>query len=286
MKKLALVLAIMLSVAAVGCGTNTGSSSTPGGSDIVIPDPDLAADPVVLKQFETPTGPVATIKTSMGDVKVVLFPDEAPLAVENFITHAKNGYYDGLIFHRVINNFMIQGGDPTGTGAGGESIWGGDFVDEFSDSLRNFRGALSMANGGQDTNSSQFFIVQTTDAQGVDGYAESMYTRYLEHNAYKRIREESKAFTEQTQLDSYLAAEQAKLDAQVSAGITEEYTERMKPIIDKYNEVGGTAYLDSKHTVFGHVIEGMEVVDAIAAVATANEKPVEDVKIITIEIAE
>ncbi|MEG0895608.1 MAG: peptidylprolyl isomerase, partial [Oscillospiraceae bacterium] len=84
----------------------------------------------------------------------------APKTVENFTTHAKNGYYDNVTFHRVINEFMIQGGDPEGTGTGGESIWGGYFEDEFSPKARNFNGALSMANIGQaDTNSSQFFIV-------------------------------------------------------------------------------------------------------------------------------
>lgn len=91
---------------------------------------------------------VATIKTNMGDIKVKLFPEHAPKAVENFTTHAKNGYYDGLIFHRVINDFMIQGGDPNGTGTGGESIWGSAFEDEFTGELHNLRGALSMANAG------------------------------------------------------------------------------------------------------------------------------------------
>ena len=98
--------------------------------------------------------------TSMGDVTIKLFPDYAPKAVENFITHAKDGYYDGLKFHRVIKDFMIQGGDPMGTGVGGESIWGLPFEDEFSPALHNIRGALSMANAGPCTNGSQFFIVQ------------------------------------------------------------------------------------------------------------------------------
>lgn len=102
----------------------------------------------------------ATIKTNKGDMTFNLMPKAAPKAVENFITHAKNGYYDGLIFHRVINNFMIQGGDPTGTGCGGESIWGKPFEDEFNINARNYYGALSMANSGPNTNGSQFFIVQ------------------------------------------------------------------------------------------------------------------------------
>ena len=106
---------------------------------------------------------IAVIKTDMGDIRVKFFPVEAPKAVENFIRLAEKGYYDGIIFHRVINGFMIQGGDPTGTGTGGESIWGKPFEDEFSDKLRHYRGALSMANAGPDSNGSQFFLVQSTD---------------------------------------------------------------------------------------------------------------------------
>lgn len=102
----------------------------------------------------------AMIKTNRGDMTFDLNEKAAPKAVENFTTHAKNGYYDGLIFHRVIRDFMIQGGDPTGTGCGGESIWGNSFEDEFSLDARNYYGALSMANSGPNTNGSQFFIVQ------------------------------------------------------------------------------------------------------------------------------
>ncbi|MBQ9603877.1 MAG: peptidylprolyl isomerase [Firmicutes bacterium] len=106
---------------------------------------------------------VATVHTNMGDIKLRLFPQYAPKAVENFVTHAKEGYYDGITFHRVISEFMIQAGDPTGTGAGGESIWGTPFENEVTPALRNFRGALCMANAGADTNGSQFYIVQCTD---------------------------------------------------------------------------------------------------------------------------
>ena len=105
-------------------------------------------------------GPKATIKTNHGEIVIQLFPEQAPKTVENFVGLAKKGYYDGVIFHRVINDFMIQGGDPTGTGMGGESIWGVPFEDEFSNELFNIRGALSMANAGPATNGSQFFIVQ------------------------------------------------------------------------------------------------------------------------------
>ena len=101
----------------------------------------------------------ATIETNKGAFQVALFPELAPKTVENFVTLSKQGYYDGVIFHRVIPNFMIQGGDPSGTGMGGTSIYGEKFEDEFNLELFNINGALSMANAGPNTNGSQFFVV-------------------------------------------------------------------------------------------------------------------------------
>lgn len=181
---------------------------------------------------------LATIKTTMGDIKVILFPDAAPKAVENFTTHAKNGYYNGIIFHRVIPDFMIQGGDPLGRGTGGESIWGRSFEDEFSPEYHNLRGALSMANAGPNTNGSQFFIVQ---ADSVDG----------------RFIPQMERLPEMFTPDS----------------------------VEDYKAVGGTPWLDFRHTVFGQTVEGMDVVDAIAAVERdSSDKPLEDVLIVSIEI--
>lgn len=180
----------------------------------------------------------ATVKTNHGDITVKLFKEIAPNTVENFTTHARNGYYDGQIFHRVIKDFMVQGGDPTGTGMGGESIWGGSFEDEFSIEAFNLKGALSMANAGPGTNGSQFFFVQMSE------------------------------------LPSQMAGQLE------SAGYPPE-------IIEAYKEMGGTPWLDQRHTVFGHIIEGLDVVDRIAEVETgAQDKPVEDVVINTIEVDE
>lgn len=133
------------------------------------------------------------IKTNMGDMDIILFPEIAPKAVENFVTHAKKGYYDGIIFHRVIEDFMIQGGDPLGTGMGGESIWGKPFEDEIDVNYRHFTGALSMANSGPNTNGSQFFIVtaknnvtkdiidQMREAGAGNGFPEEVV------NAYEKV---------------------------------------------------------------------------------------------------
>ncbi len=181
---------------------------------------------------------VITMSTTLGDIRIRMFPEYAPKAVENFVTHAKNGYYNGIKFHRVIPDFMIQGGDPNGTGMGGESIWGGTFEDEFSPELHNLRGALSMANAGPGTNGSQFFIVQAKDvpAQMLD---------------------------QMKDLPDHFPAECA----------------------EAYAKLGGTPWLDYRHSVFGQVVDGMDVVDAISAVKTGrNDMPVDDVLINSITV--
>ncbi|HBT63086.1 MAG TPA: peptidylprolyl isomerase [Ruminococcaceae bacterium] len=182
---------------------------------------------------------VAIMHTSMGDISIRLFPDKTPKTCENFMTHAKNGYYNGLIFHRVIQDFMIQGGDPLGNGTGGESIWGEPFEDEPNVELRNYCGALSMANAGPNTNGSQFFIVQLA----------SCPKQMLDQIALK-----DKRFPES--------------------------------VVQNYNKVGGTPWLDFRHTVFGQVYDGMDVVNAIANTPTGrNDKPEQDVTIQSIEIS-
>jgi cyclophilin family peptidyl-prolyl cis-trans isomerase len=107
----------------------------------------------------------ATLHTNHGAIELELYPDDAPKTVENFLKLARDGFYDGVIFHRVIPDFMIQGGDPTGTGTGGP---GYQFEDEFNDH-KVVRGALAMANAGPNTNGSQFFIVTTEEASWLDG---------------------------------------------------------------------------------------------------------------------
>lgn len=103
--------------------------------------------------------PIVVLQTNAGNIELRLFSKAAPLAVKNFMTHAQNGYYNNLIFHRVIKGFMIQGGDPTGTGMGGESIWHKDFKNEYAPNLTFDRPfLLAMANAGPNTNGSQFFI--------------------------------------------------------------------------------------------------------------------------------
>eukprot|EP00455_Lapot_gusevi_P044681 TRINITY_DN5619_c0_g1_i1.p1 TRINITY_DN5619_c0_g1~~TRINITY_DN5619_c0_g1_i1.p1 ORF type:complete len:639 (+),score=152.33 TRINITY_DN5619_c0_g1_i1:74-1990(+) len=153
----------------------------------------------------------AVVHTTMGDVHIRLYPEECPKTVENFATHSRNGYYNGCIFHRVIRNFMIQTGDPRGDGTGGESIWGGEFPDEFHKSLRHDRPfTVSMANAGPNTNGSQFFITTVP-----------------------------------------------------------------------------CPWLDGKHTVFGRVTKGMDVVQAIEKVKTdSDDRPLAEIKVININITD
>ncbi|MEG1863305.1 MAG: peptidylprolyl isomerase [Oscillospiraceae bacterium] len=129
-------------------------------------------------QFSPPVSgdTVANIKTDKGVIKVKLFPKVAPKAVENFVKHSKDGYYNGLTFHRVLKDFIIQSGSPDGTPGAGESIWGVEFEDEFSDILHNYTGALAMANHGADTNSSQFYFVTAP----VGGLGEDILTKLKE----------------------------------------------------------------------------------------------------------
>ncbi|MBS4950591.1 MAG: peptidylprolyl isomerase [Granulicatella adiacens] len=180
--------------------------------------------------------PLVTVHTNLGDFTLELFPEVAPKTVENFVTHAKNGYYNGVIFHRVIEDFMIQGGDPTGTGMGGESIFGRTFEDEFSREAFNLYGTLSMANAGPNTNGSQFFIVTA---------------KQVPAQMLKQLKD---------------------------GGWPEE-------IVEEYAKVGGTPWLDHRHTVFGRVVEGMDVVLKIEGVErNAQDRPLEDVVIESMDV--
>jgi peptidylprolyl isomerase len=118
---------------------------------------------ITAEEISPMKAPVVVFETNLGNFEITLKPDIAPKTCENFLGHVASGYYNGIVFHRVIKNFMIQGGDPTGTGAGGQSIWGKSFGDEFVASVKFDKpGLLAMANRGPNTNGSQFFITTTT----------------------------------------------------------------------------------------------------------------------------
>ncbi|MGM0152343.1 peptidylprolyl isomerase [Enterococcus sp. 3G6_DIV0642] len=243
MKKILFTLtaaaSLLLLAACTGSSTTDPSSSNSAESTSTSESVDLNA--LELPQLSTDVQEneaLVEMVTEEGSIKIKLFPEIAPKAVENFLTHAKDGYYDGLTFHRVVEEFMIQGGDPNGDGTGGESIWGEGFGEEYSNQLYHLRGALAMAkSSAPNSQGSQFYIVQN--------------------------------------------------DQDVSDGLAiQHYPEK---IIEAYKN-GGTPQLDGSYTVFGQVIEGMDVVDKIAQAETQdsgngeNSQPVEPVKIETIKV--
>ena len=191
---LASLFVFSLSVMLAACAADSGNDAAPQDFDAAAPPAEGAE--------------VLVMETSMGKIELLLFPQVAPKAAENFRTHAENGYYDNVIFHRVIPGFMAQGGDPNGTGTGGQSIWGKPFEDEFDPRASNLRGTLSMANAGPKTNGSQFFI-----------------------------------------------------------------------------NVADNTFLDGKHSVFGRVTAGMDVVDAMVGVATGpGDRPITPIVITGITV--
>jgi peptidylprolyl isomerase len=141
----------------------------------------------IITSFLYAKNPIAVLETNSGKIEIELMPNVAPKAVENFMTHIKNGYYNGLIFHRIIKRFMIQGGDPTGTGRGGESIWKKPFEDEFSPKVifdKPF--LLAMANAGKNTNGSQFFIT-TVPTPHLNGY-HTIFGKVIGDESKKSVR--------------------------------------------------------------------------------------------------
>lgn len=238
------ILASLLLFAA--CGTSkddTASSSSSSKTETKTSESvDLnSLDLPQLSNEVTDDEDLVELVTTEGNIKIKLFPKYAPKAVENFMTHAKDGYYDGVTFHRVIKDFMIQSGDPKGDGTGGESIWNEEFAPEISPNLYHINGALAMARTNapvtEKTQGSQFYIVQNEEDVS-DGLLKDVYPEEI-IKAYKN---------------------------------------------------GGATSLDFKYSVFGQVIEGMDVVKKIATAETKagssgeNSTPVNPVKIEKINI--
>ena len=224
---------------------------------------------------------VLTVK-DYGDIRIRLFPEEAPIAVANFKSLINAGYYDGLTFHRVIADFMIQGGDPNGNGTGGQSAWGDDFEDEYNTNLLNYRGALAMANSGPHTNGSQFFINTASTNSFTDKSVVSSYSQ-----RYEQYKTQYQSTFESQYGDQWEDLFNTWYKSNVSSVIFD--VEKVSDeIIQMYNEKGGNMYLDGAlsalqtgHTVFGQVFEGMEIVDAIQEVEvdSSTSKPTTEIVI-------
>jgi peptidyl-prolyl cis-trans isomerase-like 1 len=199
------ILIVFLAIMAFSCSGGKEMEEKKEKPIIIKKDPKV----IELMNVSKDEKLVATVNTNVGSFEIELYANEVPKTVENFVGLATDGKYNGVIFHRVIADFMIQGGDPTGTGRGGESYWGGKFSDEFHDSLRHTKpGLLSMANAGPNTNGSQFFITLVP-----------------------------------------------------------------------------TPWLDGKHAIFGEVVSGMDVIEAIGTTQTGMmDKPVKDITMETVTV--
>ena len=182
--------------------TNTATTNTVKEESKVNVDYAEAAEKQMAMPTTGETVAIFHIK-DYGDIKVKFFEDVAPKAVENFTTHAKEGYYDGVTFHRVINEFMIQGGDPLGNGTGGESIWGEDFEEELSPELVPYRGSLCMASRGLQNSpslGSQFFITQANYSEQMGSYMKSygypadLLEQYEKYGGYLSLYQEYTVF--------------------------------------------------------------------------------------------
>lgn len=299
MKKfLSVLMVLVLCFGLCACGgdgldtTDGENNSTDGENNSTVnqlKEPTSRTEDSVGFQLELPEvgEKIAVLETSKGDIYIRLFPESAPKTVENFIGLIEKGYYDGLLFHRVINNFMIQGGDPLGNGTGGESMWGGKFEDEFNANLLNIRGSLAMANSGLNTNGSQFFINQTKTPVTKDKFQsyDTLYAQLLESNG-DSLRAEYEQYksqlTEYANADAYV---KGTIDNYI--GKTTIFTQFVSDEVWELYKNGGNIHLDGAfkggyggHSVFGQVFIGMDVVDAIAFVQVdSSNKPVNDVVI-------
>ena len=235
-------LAFLMCIAAAACMTSCGDTPSQGGDSSSAVTSEV--ENVEIANFTAPskgdTIIIMKIK-DQGEVKFRLFPEYAEKGVENFVELAKKGYYDGLTFHRVIKDFMIQGGDPLGTGSGGESVWGGKFDGGTDPHLIHAAGALAYANSGAtSTDGSQFYIVTG-----------QVYTK-----------------------EDFSAMEQQGLS----------FTEQQKEV---YAKAGGAPWLDGSYTVFGQVIDGLDIVFKAQNVKTgANDKPESDLIIESVKVGE
>ena len=299
---LSLLMAVLLTVAICGCGNQTTATNSSGGdktsstsstsNGFTMPEPQKSSDAYADKaygfQTEAPkTGEkVVVLSTNHGDIYIRLFPEAAPKACENFIKLAESGYYDGITFHRIIENFMMQGGDPNGTGTGGQSYWGTNFEDEFDKKMVNIDYSVAMANSGKNTNGSQFFINHTNGKfdktafdqiptyEDLKSQISAVYNQYVTYygNEFKKEYPTANDF-----LPVY--AEQYFAQTPLKDSIPTE-------IYDLYKSHGGNLHLDGAwrasggHTVFGYVYKGKDVVDNIMKVETdSNDKPTTSVVI-------
>ena len=226
-----------------------------------------------------------------GDIKVKLYPKEMPYSVYNFVELAKSGAYNGRNFHRIVKDFMIQGGSANGAGGAGQCIDGGNFKNEVNTSLRHYYGALCYAESSMGDISDGFYIVNKKSTNAIADYYNSNYSVCVKKaKSYKAQLEAldpaaenyDKIMKNGTALFNYMIGSAKAIEAMYNT-ITDEVTKT-------YNERGGVPQLDGMYTVFGQTVEGFDVIDRISAVETVEtgsgevSKPTSDIIIEKVEI--
>lgn len=242
-------------------------------------------------QLAQSNGPYAVIHTTAGDIRIVLYPEQAPKAVENFISLAESGYYDDTNIFYVKKDQLFQTGRPQANMDGlieEASSFGEPFEDEFSDKLHNFTGAVAMAGAGVNQNQSQFYVVVSEEkTENPEEISANFYMNELIRKSSEELNrrnQESKMSAEEVQqFEDELNAE---IQAIADEGIPEEAMARYQPAIDQYMETGGLWYLDYKQTVFGQIVEGLNVAKGVTRVLVnpRDRSPKKDIVIKSIEI--
>ena len=292
------MLAVVCAVSLTACSGNSGNSSSAPASEVTDSSSDVSASANsgeaadMVKNAPATDGNVKDVTIQTGDIvaefevegfgtmKAKLFPDIAPIGVQNFIELAQSGYYEGKNIHRVMSDFMMQGGSLNGDGTGGEAAYSGEgnssgsFGIETDSNARHFYGALCYANAGG-MNTTQFYIVNSKQAQDLGEATPEQMAEAAE--SAKAMKEQYAAGS-----DEYIYYEQLEQEYR-------KLVDTVEDIISKYKN-GGAAFLDGGYTVFGQVVEGFDVIDSIAAVEVKDNgygeesKPVKDIIIKSVKV--
>lgn len=283
------VMTVLLAVGCVKKNENAGNYAEVA-ADIADSFPIQAESAGDNPQMIHSEGPYAILHTTAGDITILLYPDQAPKAVENFITLAKEGYYDKTIFHYVKRGELAQTGRPADEEKEETSIWEGPFEDEVDNGLYNFKGAVGMAGDGENSNLSQFYLlVQDTIPEDERIVPANCYMKELMAMRLGELNERSlEATLAEADLQQFEDDLNAEIQAIATEGVPAEYSKKYEAVAQQYQTFGGAWSLDYSYTVFGQIAEGFNVAEAITQVkvAAADRKPVKDVVIESIEIRE
>ena len=272
------------------CGCSRKGTYVEAEADIADSFPIQAEPAGDNPQLAESEGPYAILHTTAGDITILLYPEQAPKAVENFITLAKEGYYDGTLFHYAKRGELTQTGKPGKEEEEERSIYEDPFADEFHDDLHNFRGAVGMAGDGMNQNLSQFYLlVQNNLPEEEQVIPANFYMNELMRRKAEELNERNrKEPLSEEEIQKFETDLNEEIQAIATEGVPEADRKKYQPAIEQYQNIGGAWSLDYKYTVFGQITKGLNVAEAITQVKVeaATRQPRKDVVIENIEILE